>query len=223
MKGRLIVIEGLDGSGKATQTAILCKKLRELGLEADNYSFPDYKSESSLLVRMYLDGKFGDSPDSVNPYAASCFFACDRYASYKTKWMEDYKNGHIIICDRYTTSNAVHQCSKLPKEEWDGFIDWLFDFEYRKIGIPAPDSVVYLRVDPEMGQKLLSGRYNGDEKKKDIHEKDVDYLKRSRITADYCADKCGWDTVECVDNFGMRSPEDIGDKVFDIVKGLLNV
>ena len=223
MKGRLIVIEGLDGSGKATQTAILCEKLRKLGLEADNYSFPDYESESSLLVRMYLDGKFGDKPDSVNPYAASCFFACDRYASYKTKWMENYNNGHIIICDRYTTSNAVHQCSKLPEKEWDGFIEWLFDFEYEKVGIPAPDSVIYLRVDPEMGQKLLSGRYNGDEKKKDIHEKDVDYLKRSRITADYCADKCGWNTVECIDNDGMRSPEDIGEDVFDIIRDLLNI
>ena len=145
MKGRLIVIEGLDGSGKATQTAILCEKLRNMGLEADNYSFPDYESESSLLVRMYLDGKFGDDPNSVNPYTASCFFACDRYASYKTKWMEDYQNGHIIICDRYTTSNAVHQCSKLPEGEWDSFIEWLYDFEYKKIGIPEPDCVVYLR------------------------------------------------------------------------------
>lgn len=221
MKGRLIVIEGLDGSGKATQTSILCEKLRAIGLDVDNYSFPDYESESSLLVRMYLDGKFGDDPNSVNPYTASCFFACDRYASYKTKWMENYEKGHIIICDRYTTSNAVHQCSKLPQEEWDSFIEWLFDFEYEKIGIPAPDCVIYLRVDPEMGQKLLSSRYNGDEKKKDIHEKDVEYLKRSRITADYCADKCDWNTVECIDNYKMRSPEDIGDDVFEIVRDLL--
>ena len=165
--------------------------------------------------------EFGDDPNSVNPYTASCFFACDRYASYKTKWMKDYENGHIIICDRYTTSNAVHQCSKLPQGEWDSFIEWLYDFEYRKIGIPEPDCVVYLRVDPEIGQKLLSERYSGDEKKKDIHEKDVEYLKRSRITADYCADKCGWNTVECIDNGSMRTPEDIAEDVIRIVSGLI--
>ena len=221
MKGKLIVIEGLDGSGKATQTDILCNNLKNIGVQAENYSFPDYESESSLLVRMYLDGKFGDDPNSVNPYTASCFFACDRYASFKTKWHEKYENGQIIICDRYTTSNAVHQCSKLSEKEWDGFMDWLYDFEYQKIGIPAPDCVIYLRVDPEVGQKLLSGRYKGDDEKKDIHEKNVDYLKRSRTTADYCAKRCGWHTVECVENGSMRSPEDIGKDVFDIVKKIL--
>lgn len=221
MKGKLIVIEGLDGSGKATQTALLCEKLESLGIEYDHFSFPDYESDSSLLVRMYLDGKFGDNAGAVNPYAASCFFACDRYASYRTKWQEKYENGRVIICDRYTTSNAVHQCSKLPEDQWDSFVDWLFDFEYSKIGIPEPDAVVYLRVDPETGQELLKERYNGDEKKKDIHEKDKEYLKRSRITADHCAEKCGWLTVECVDSNGMRKKEDIASEVFEAVRSII--
>lgn len=223
MKGKLIVIEGLDGSGKATQTALLCEKLKELGVEFDSFSFPDYESESSLLVRMYLDGKFGKDAGAVNPYTASCFFACDRYASYRTKWQEKYEKGHVIICDRYTTSNAVHQCSKLPENEWDAFVDWLYDFEYSKIGIPEPDGVVYLRVDPEIGQELLKHRYEGDESKKDIHEKDEGYLKRSRTTADYVADKCGWAVIECVDGNGMRKKEDIASEVFNAVRDIIEI
>ena len=221
MKGKLIVIEGLDGSGKATQTALLCEKLKTMGVEYDHFSFPDYKNESSLLVRMYLDGKFGDNADQVNPYAASCFFACDRYASFRTQWQDKYEGGRVIVCDRYTTSNAVHQCSKLPSGDWDNFINWLFDFEYNKIGLPEPDAVIYLRVDPEIGQELLKHRYNGDEKKKDIHEKDEDHLRRSRLTADHCAEVCGWHTIECVDENGMRDKQEIAEEVFEAVRSVI--
>ena len=146
--GKLIIMEGLDGSGKGTQAELLAKSLTEQGKTLRKVTFPDYASDSSALVRMYLAGKFGDRPDDVNAYAASSFFSVDRYASYKTNWGEFYRSGGLVISDRYTTSNAVHQCSKLPPEQWDSFLNWLFDFEYNKIGIPAPDRVIYLAVDP---------------------------------------------------------------------------
>ena len=140
-KGRLLVIEGLDGSGKATQAKLLAAHLAESGRKVMEITFPDYESDSSALVKMYLSGRFGDKPDDVNPYAASSFYAVDRYASYKTKWGSFYEAGGIVIADRYTTSNAVHQCSKLPPEQWDDFLRWAFDYEYRLLGLPAPDAV----------------------------------------------------------------------------------
>ena len=140
-KGRLLVIEGLDGSGKATQAKLLAAHLAESGRKVMEITFPDYESDSSALVKMYLSGQFGDKPDDVNPYAASSFYAVDRYASYKTKWGSFYEAGGIVIADRYTTSNAVHQCSKLPPEQWDDFLRWAFDYEYRLLGLPAPDAV----------------------------------------------------------------------------------
>ena len=149
---------------------------------------------SGLRERFQCAGKdvplcqFGDKPDDVNPYAASSFYAVDRYASYKTKWGSFYEAGGIVIADRYTTSNAVHQCSKLPPEQWDDFLRWAFDYEYRLLGLPAPDAVVYLQVDPAVSQKLMTGRYHGDESRKDVHEKDIEYLARSRRAAEYCAE-----------------------------------
>ena len=140
-KGRLLVIEGLDGSGKATQAKLLAAHLAESGRRVMEITFPDYESDSSALVKMYLSGRFGEKPDDVNPYAASSFYAVDRYASYKTKWGSFYEAGGIVIADRYTTSNAVHQCSKLPPEQWDDFLRWAFDYEYRLLGLPAPDAV----------------------------------------------------------------------------------
>ena len=140
-KGRLLVIEGLDGSGKATQAKLLASHLAESGRKVMEITFPDYESDSSALVKMYLSGQFGDKPDDVNPYAASSFYAVDRYASYKTKWGSFYEAGGIVIADRYTTSNAVHQCSKLPPDQWEGFLRWAFEYEYRLLGLPAPDAV----------------------------------------------------------------------------------
>ena len=171
--GKLIVLEGLDGSGKATQSRLLTAALEREGRRVRRISFPDYESNASWPVRMYLGGEFGPKPEDVNAYAASVLYAVDRFASYRKDWGEFYRDGGILIADRYTTSNAVHQCSKLPREEWDGYLDWLFDLEYRKIGIPAPDAVFYLEVDPAVSQRLLSGRYQGDEGKKDIHERDA--------------------------------------------------
>ena len=220
MSGRLIVLEGLDGSGKATQAALLEEALRREGKPVKKISFPDYASNSSALVRMYLSGQFGSRPDDVNPWAASCFYAVDRYASYKAGWGEFYQKGGSVLADRYSTSNAIHQCAKLPPEEWDGYLDWLFEFEYQKLGIPAPAAVIYLRVDPALSQKLMSGRYGGDEAKKDIHEKDQEYLARSRRAADYCAKKLGWRTLESAPEGVMLPPEEIAQKVRQLLADL---
>ncbi len=214
---KLIVIEGLDGSGKATQAKRLTEALVEKGIPVREVSFPDYGSDSSALVRMYLSGQFGTDPQDVNAYAASSFFAVDRFASYKKDWCRDYARG-VVIADRYTTSNAVHQCSKLPKEQWEDFLNWLFDFEYKKLGIPAPDRVIYLNVDPAVSQALMTARYSGDENKKDIHERDIAYLRHSREAAAYCAEKLGWETVDCCRDGQMRSIEDIHKDVMKLLE-----
>ena len=166
---------------------------------------------------MYLSGEFGQRPDDVNAYAASTFYAVDRFASYKTKWGNVYRQNGLIISDRYTTSNAVHQCSKLPPMHWDGFLEWLFEFEYKKLGLPAPGAVVYLAVDPDVSQRLIAQRYHGDESKKDIQERDTEYLARSRAAAEYCARKLGWYRIECTTTVDgqktIRTPEDIQSEV----------
>jgi dTMP kinase len=214
--GKLIVIEGLDGSGKATQTALLEEYCRSLGLPVRKVSFPDYDSDSSAPVRMYLRGDFGSRPEDVNAYAASAFYAVDRCASYLRDWRRDYAAG-LVLADRYTSSNAIHQCAKLPREEWGPYLDWLFDFEFGKLGIPAPDLTVYLRVDPAVSQRLLTARYGGREERKDIHEKDRAYLARCRLSADYCAEVLGWQVVECCRDGAMLGVEEIG----EIVKGVV--
>jgi dTMP kinase len=213
--GSLIVIEGLDGSGKATQAKLLAATLAAQGEKVREVSFPNYDSPSSALVKMYLAGEFGDKPTDVNAFAASAFYAVDRYASYKKDWAGDYAEG-VIVADRYTTSNAIHQCSKLPREQWDEFLDWLYNFEYHMLGIPAPTIVVYLRVDPAVSQKLMRERYHGEDKR-DIHEKDVPYLARCQAAADYCAKKLGWKIVECAVNDNMRSIETIQKEIADII------
>ena len=224
--GKLIVLEGLDGSGKATQAKRLAAALAAEGRLVREITFPKYASDSSALVRMYLAGQFGARPDDVNAYAASSFYAVDRYAGYKADWGRFYEEGGILIADRYTTSNAVHQCSKLPPMHWDGFLNWLFDFEYKKFGIPAPDAVIYLAVDPEVSQRLITERYHGDESKKDIQEKDTEYLARSRAAAEYCARTLGWHRIECTtaDANGaksMRSVEDINAEILAELAGIL--
>lgn len=204
MKGKLIVIEGLDGSGKATQAKRLAEALAAEGRKVRQITFPDYASDSSALVKMYLGGRFGTHPDDVNAYAASAFYSVDRFASYKTDWGAFYRGGGVVVADRYTTSNAVHQCSKLPPDQWEAFLAWLFDFEYTKVGIPSPDQVVYLEVDPAVSQRLMTGRYQGDEARKDIHEKDFEYLARSQRAAAWCAAHLGWARVACCQGAEMR-------------------
>ena len=215
--GRLIVFEGTDGSGKATQTELLCQALEKQGIPFRRLAFPRYSEESSALIRLYLGGAFGNHPDDVNAYAASTFYAVDRFASYKRDWGNFYENGGIIVADRYTTSNAVHQCSKLPKAQWDEYLQWLFDFEYRLMGIPQPDVVVYLSVDPAVSQKLMTGRYRGDESKKDIHEGNLAYLQRSREAAEYCSRALGWKEIRCCHQGAMRSIASIQEEIGNLL------
>ena len=211
--GRLIVLEGLDGSGKSTQLELLYKNLINSGVDCKSVSFPDYDSDSSALVKMYLGGAFGSRPDDVNAYAASVFYTVDRYASYKANWGEFYNNGGTIVSGRYTTSNAVHQASKLTEDKWEEFLSWLYDFEYNKIGIPKPDKVIFLDMPVEVSQKLLSSRYSGDEAKKDIHESDVEYLDKCRKAAVFTAKFSGWTIISCAKNGEPRSIEDIAEEV----------
>lgn len=219
--GKLIVIEGVDGSGKGTQTAMLYDKLLAKGINVRKVSFPCYDSPASQPVKMYLAGEFGKSANDVNAYAASIIYAVDRFASFKSDWGSFYEDGGIILADRYTTSNAVHQCSKLPCENWGEYLTWLFETEYGKIAIPKPDIVIYLKVDGDVSQKLLTSRYNGNESKKDIHERDLQYLQKSRTAAAYCAEKCGWKIIECCENGEMRSIEDINNDIVAIINIVL--
>lgn len=215
--GKLIVIEGLDGSGKGTQAGELVKNLEARGERVQKISFPNYSSDSSALVKMYLGGQFGSNPGDVNAYAASTFYAVDRYASFKQNWETFYAQGGILVADRYTTSNALHQCSKLPREQWDEYLRWLFHFEYDLLGIPAPDMVVYLRVDPLVSQRLMTQRYRGDESRKDIHEGNLPYLNRSRQAAEYCSGKLGWRQIDCCAADGMRPVESIQQEILRLV------
>ncbi len=214
----LIVIEGLDGSGKATNAALLRDRLEACGKAARKISFPDYESDSSALVKMYLSGRFGDSPDSVNAYAASAFYAVDRYAGFKLDWGAALADGAWVIADRYTTSNAVHQCSKLPPDRWDGYLDWLYDFEFEKLGLPKPDAVIYIDIPREISEKLLENRYGGDEGKKDIHEKDAGYLEKSRAAALYAAKKLGWRVFRPACGGAMPPREQVAERIFEIIK-----
>ncbi len=213
--GKLIVIEGLDGSGKSTQLELLPKNLLKNGIESQMVSFPDYDSDSSALVKMYLSGQFGKKPGDVNAYAASLFYAVDRFASYKTAWGDYYNQDGIIISGRYTTSNAVHQTSKMPEGEWQGFLDWLYDLEYNKVSIPAPDKVIFLDMPIEVSQKLMSGRYKGDESKKDIHESDTAYLEQCRKAAMFTAEYSGWTIIPCAKDGNPRSIDDIANDILN--------
>ncbi len=198
--GQLVVLDGLDGSGKTTQLARLDGYLAGRGIHYKQISFPDYQNPSSALVRMYLDGVFGTSPEAVSAYAASSFYAVDRYASYKQFWQPDYEAGALILAARYTTSNAIHQMGKLPRDEWDAYLRWLEDYEYRLLGLPRPDLVIFLDMPPEVSQALLSERYQGNEAKRDIHERDRAYLLHCRESALYAAKALGWQVVSCAEN-----------------------
>ena len=217
MSGKLIVFEGTDGSGKATQSKLLYEKLLAEGKPVRKVSFPNYESNSSALVKMYLAGEFGKDPEDVNAFAASTFFAVDRFASFRLNWQKDYEDGAIIIANRYTTANAIHQLTKLPEEEHQAFLDWLYDFEFVKLGLPSPDLTLLLKVPVEKSLELIDVR--GE--KKDIHE-NREHLKKAALAAGTCAEKWGWETLSCVNEKGdLMSIEEIGDKIYEKVQDLL--
>lgn len=221
-KGKLIVLEGLDGSGKATQTGLLVDALKSQGTEVCKITFPSYDEPSSTLVKMYLNAEFGSSPDAVNSYAVSSFFAVDRYASYKKNWEMKYNSGMTIVSDRYTTSNMIYQLSRFNKSKWDDYISWLEDYEYEKLGIPRPDLTIYLDMPVEVSQRFMTKRYNGEESKKDLHERNVDFLKKGRESALYAANKLGWSMVFCSKADGTpKSIDEIHNMVMESLKGVL--
>ena len=196
--GTLIVLEGLDGSGKGTQIELLRKHIEEKNKKVRVIDFPNYTSEGCALVKMYLEGRLGENPDDTTAYAASMFFAADPYTSYVTSWRKDYlEPGTVVIANRYTTANAYHQLSKMPREDWDSFLDWLWDFEFDKLGLPKPDGVMLLDMPEEVSSALVRKRSLSTGQKLDIHEKDDGYLVRCRAAAAYTAEKCGWKVISC--------------------------
>ena len=220
-KHNLIVIEGLDGSGKGTQTALLRERIISSGHAVRHISFPNYEETSAALVKSYLAGEFGTSPDSVNAYAASSFYAVDRYAAYRKHWASDYLGGVNILADRYTTSNAVYQMTKLPKDQWEGYLTWLEDYEYNLLELPAPDAVIYLDMPPQVSQRLMSGRYSGDESRKDIHEANISFQEQCRGSALYAAERLGWNVISCCEGEQPRSIDEISDEIWSAVSGCL--
>ena len=219
--GKLIVIEGTDGSGKSTQFQKLTEHILADGVEFQKLVFPQYAEPSSALIRMYLGGEFGTNPSDVNAYAASAFYAVDRYASYKKAWGEWYDKGGLILSDRYTTSNAVHQASKETGEQQAAFLKWLYEFEYDKLGLPRPDLVIYLDVPTEFTEKLMRHREQSTNTHADIHEQDLSYLATCRETGRAAAAFYGWTVIQCVKDGQMRSIEDIHEEIYRHVRNCL--
>ena len=219
--GKLIVIEGTDGSGKSTQFRLLTEAVEQAGYEFRKLVFPQYAEESSALIRMYLGGEFGDKPSDVNAYAASAFYAVDRYASYKKVWGAWYEQGGLVLSDRYTTSNAVHQASKEPEENQAEFLRWLYEFEYEKLGLPRPDLTIYLDVPTEYTEKLMRSREAATGTQADIHEQDLGYLATCRRMGRAAARYYGWTVIHCVRDGQMRTIEDIHQEIYSHVKACL--
>ncbi len=219
--GKLIVFEGTDGSGKSTQFELLAKRLEAEQIGFQRLRFPQYEEPSSALIRMYLGGAFGDDPKAVNAYAASTFYAVDRYASYQRVWKDYYQGGGLVVSDRYTTSNAVHQGSKVPEGERAEFFRWLYDLEYDRMGLPRPDLVVLLDMPVELSEQLMRKREQSTGTHADIHERDEDYLKKCRDVALHAAKYYGWRTVSCAKDGAIRGVEDIHEEVYAIVKSCL--
>lgn len=220
--GKFIVIDGLDGSGKGTQAERLKTYLEGTGRRVRLLSFPMYESEGCHLVKLYLGGKLGAHPEDTNAYAASSFFAADRYISYLTDWKADIEDPEtVVIANRFTTANAVHQLSKMPREAWDGFLDWLWDYEYDKLGVPRPDLVLYLEMTPAISHRLVAARSAETGQAQDIHETDPHHLENSYAAALYSSEKLGWTRIRCYDGEEPLSREAIGAVIAKRVERLL--
>ena len=219
--GKLIVIEGTDGSGKSTQFRLLTDRLEAEQVKFQKLVFPQYSEPSSALIRMYLGGEFGSKPEDVNAYAASAFYSVDRYASYRKVWGKWYENGGLVVSDRYTTSNAVHQTSKEPEDKREDFLNWLYDFEYGKLVLPRPDLVIYLDVPTDFTEKMLRHRETETNTHADIHEQDTQYLATCRRMGRAAAAHYGWTVIRCVRDGAMRSMEDIHEEIYRHVAACL--
>lgn len=219
--GKLIVIEGVDASGKQTQTELLHQRLPA----AKRVEFPNYQSQSSALVKMYLNGEFGTRADDVSPEVASVFFACDRFASYKTIWGEHYRKGGVVLADRYVTSNMIHQTCKIEEEERrQSFLTWIEQFEYGLMGLPRPDLVLFLDMPPEYGAKLMAERNNKitGQAQKDIHEQDRNYQRRAYDNAVAVAKQMGWVRLVCAEKGRIKTREEISREVWDRTAEILD-
>ena len=216
-KGKIIVLEGLDGCGKSTQLELAVKALAERGVPVRLISFPNYSSDSGRIVSGYLSGAIPCCGET-GAYAASSFYAVDRYISFVTDWKAEYDSGEVIVCGRYTTSNAIYQMTKLAPDERAAFLDWLWDYEYRRLGLPEPDAVLFLDMPIAVSQRLLSARYGGNEEKKDIHERDLDFMKKCRDSALFTAERCGWEMISCSDGELPYSIEQIHRSILSVIE-----
>lgn len=214
---KLIVFEGIDGSGKSTQFRLMCSRFENEGVRFARLTFPQYQEPSSALIKMYLNGEFGDSPEDVNPYAASTFFAVDRYASYMKVWRDVYHSGSTILTDRYTTSNALHQGSKLPESGRYDFFKWLYDFEYGLMELPKPNIVIYMDIPVEKAVERIKERQAVTGTLADIHERDIEYLKECGRCGSQAADYYGWRKVSCFKGHTAKSEYEIHEEIYDIL------
>lgn len=221
MRGKLIVLEGTDGSGKATQTRRMIRRLQETGIPCREIDFPRYGNPFAEPAKLYLEGRLGSAPGDVNAYGASVLFAVDRYASYKEDWGADYEAGAVIVANRYTTSNAVHQASKLPEGEREAYLRWLFDLEYGRMGLPEPDLVLYLDLPTELSEAMLRQRQQKTGTYADIHEQDADYLRACRENARAIARTLGWTVIHCDREGRVRPAEDIHREIWDLARKLV--
>ena len=219
--GKLFVIDGTDGSGKQTQFQQLQESLLKDGIDYKVVSFPNYDSPSSALVQMYLSGEFGENAKEISPYIASTFYAADRYATFQTGYKKYYEDGGIILADRYTTANMVHQAGKIKDEkEREKFLNWLWDFEFNLYGLPVPNEVFFLNMPVEKSIELMKNRENKftHQEKKDIHERDINHLKDAYEAACDVSKKYNWYEIKCVKNNEIRTIEDIHQEIYNEVK-----
>lgn len=221
MRGKLIVLEGTDGAGKTTQTRLMAQRLEREGVPFREVDFPRYGSPFAAPVERYLQGDLGKRPGDVSAYAASTLYAVDRYASYKEDWGGDYEGGKLILANRYTTSNAVHQAPKLPEGERLSYLNWLFDLEYNRLALPEPDLVIYLDLPAELSARMLRHRQEATHTQADIHEQDGAYLRACRESAQEIVRRLGWRRVDCSRSGDVRAPEDIHRELWELVRPLL--
>ncbi len=215
--GKLIVFEGIDGSGKSTQFRLMCRCFEQEGVAFSRLTFPQYQEPSSALIRMYLNGEFGEDPEAVNPYAASTFFAVDRYASYMKVWREPYNSGTVILTDRYTTSNALHQGAKLSEKKRHEFFRWLYEFEFGLMELPKPHIVIYMDIPAGKAAERIRDRQAATGTAADIHERNMAYLTECARCGEQAADYFGWHKVSCFKGGTARSEQEIHDEIRNII------